>query len=582
VTITPGDGPDFSPIVQPLSKAPTGWSATYRHPAGPGRQFEVVAYDASDAPLYRGRATADIFAGAIATVVIHLSTVEPPFDNAAPVIDYLSASHTTVVPGGQVRVHVSAHDPDASDTISYRWAATCGAFDDAGATQTTWHAPTAVGTCQLSITVTDSRSAAVSGHLVVEVRVGSTGDVLITVDASTNTAPVIIGLTGHIGYGATIDGDLAVSATDPDGDALTYTWASSCAGLTFDTAPPYSPSSPHFTSTATTDCAIIVTVTDPPERGGSNTGVVRIPARPALNYAPAITQTVQPNVDLSDPTDPTKPALIGPGEAAVLAVNAIDPESQALAFTWSASAGTLDGQVDRTASPSGSVVIFHAPNPLPAEVRVTVTVRDPAGEEAEHVFTLKPRPASGPCAGQPDGTACDDANACTTGEACHGGACACGTASVWAGAEACQTSTCNPGTGLCSSGPVGDGTACDDGNACTTPDVCAAGACLGATKACAPADACHLAGTCNAVTGACSTPVAPDGTACSDSDLCTTADACTAGVCGGVDVSCPPARPVTPDRPVRRRPRAGVVCPAATQCQQSVDCTRRPARATWS
>jgi hypothetical protein len=57
------------------------------------------------------------------------------------------------------------------------------------------------------------------------------------------------------------------------------------------------------------------------------------------------------------------------------------------------------------------------------------------------------------CAAAPDGTACDDLNACTGSDECLAGACA-GTA-------------------------VTDGTACDDGAAGTANDVCGAGACTG-------------------------------------------------------------------------------------------------------
>jgi Tol biopolymer transport system component len=106
--------------------------------------------------------------------------------------------------------------------------------------------------------------------------------------------------------------------------------------------------------------------------------------------------------------------------------------------------------------------------------------------------------------GQP--IACDDGNACTSGDVCHAGACA--------GVD------------------VPDGSACSDGNACTRSDACQAGACTGASPVvCAASDQCHEAGTCDPATGSCSDPAAPDGTACDDVVTCSGQDTCQAGVC---------------------------------------------------
>jgi hypothetical protein len=57
------------------------------------------------------------------------------------------------------------------------------------------------------------------------------------------------------------------------------------------------------------------------------------------------------------------------------------------------------------------------------------------------------------CTGLADGTPCDDASTCTTGDACKLGVC----------------------VGL----PVPDGNSCDDGNPCTAGDSCKAGGCAG-------------------------------------------------------------------------------------------------------
>src|SRR3989442_15430456 len=79
-----------------------------------------------------------------------------------------------------------------------------------------------------------------------------------------------------------------------------------------------------------------------------------------------------------------------------------------------------------------------------------------------------------------------------------------------------------------------DGTACDDSDACAQTDPCQAGVCTGGNPVtCTAADQCHTVGTCDPATGICSNPNAADGTACDDSDACTQTDTCQAGVCTG-------------------------------------------------
>jgi hypothetical protein len=77
-----------------------------------------------------------------------------------------------------------------------------------------------------------------------------------------------------------------------------------------------------------------------------------------------------------------------------------------------------------------------------------------------------------------------------------------------------------------------DGAACNDGDACSALDVCVGGVCLGTERTvCNASDQCHVAGVCDALSGACSDPPKPDGSACEDGAVCTVADSCQAGVC---------------------------------------------------
>src|SRR5207247_1825777 len=161
----------------------------------------------------------------------------------------------------------------------------------------------------------------------------------------------------------------------------------------------------------------------------------------------------------------------------------------------------------------------------------------PAQDQDHDVGTCDP--ASGRCSNpaKPDGATCDDGDACTQTDTCQGGSCTGTNPVVCAAQDQCHDAgTCNPATGACSNPAKPDGSTCDDGNACTRSDTCQAGACTGANPVvCTAPDQCHAAGTCNPATGTCSSPARPDGTACDDHSACTRTDTCQAGRCTGTD-----------------------------------------------
>jgi len=159
-------------------------------------------------------------------------------------------------------------------------------------------------------------------------------------------------------------------------------------------------------------------------------------------------------------------------------------------------------------------------------------------------------------ANKPNGTACNDLNACTTGDKCQSGVCV-GTSPNVNDNNACTADSYNPTTcavvhtkltnACCANGvvittnlcctngtPKTNGTFCNDGNACTQTDSCQAGVCVGSNPVvCTASDQCHTAGTCNTSTGACSNPTKTNGTFCNDGNACTQTDSCQAGVCVG-------------------------------------------------
>src|SRR5207248_6364632 len=103
-------------------------------------------------------------------------------------------------------------------------------------------------------------------------------------------------------------------------------------------------------------------------------------------------------------------------------------------------------------------------------------------------------------------TRCTHAPSSTHFDTCQAGACVGANPVVCTAADQCHTAgTCDPASGACSNPAKPNGTSCNDANACTQSDTCQAGACVGANPVvCTAADQCHTAGVCNPASGACS------------------------------------------------------------------------------
>jgi len=143
-----------------------------------------------------------------------------------------------------------------------------------------------------------------------------------------------------------------------------------------------------------------------------------------------------------------------------------------------------------------------------------------------------------------DASPCDNGDPCTAGDTCVGGACVAGAPVGCDDGNACTTDQCGPGAG-CSHWPR-TGTACDDGDPCTGGDACLDGACqAGALNACpvCPDAACsapyETCADCPADCGACVEDCAApgdedlDGLAdCADPE-CASSAACLPAACLG-------------------------------------------------
>lgn len=109
-----------------------------------------------------------------------------------------------------------------------------------------------------------------------------------------------------------------------------------------------------------------------------------------------------------------------------------------------------------------------------------------------------------------DGTACNDLDACTSGDECRLGVCLGPTPVDCDDGLVCTTDSCDRRRGCQKA--VREG-ACDDGNRCTSNDRCTPNAkCAGSTITCDDDDAC-TADRCEAATGCVYTPLDPCPTA---------------------------------------------------------------------
>jgi hypothetical protein len=107
---------------------------------------------------------------------------------------------------------------------------------------------------------------------------------------------------------------------------------------------------------------------------------------------------------------------------------------------------------------------------------------------------------------------CSDGNACTQTDTCQSGVCSGSNPVVCSQpSEPCRAASCTPASGECAIEILPNGTACDDGDACSQTDTCQSGNCTGSNPvpdatACNDGHGCTVAETCRS--GNCLAPAA--------------------------------------------------------------------------
>ena len=287
--------------------------------------------------------------------------------NQAPTVSAI-ATPGTVGGGGTVALDGTATDPEG-DGLSFAWSSDGGGtFADDSALDTTWTAPAATQTEQvvnLTLTVTDDGGGG-----------SATAQVEVTVLASANQAPSVsaIATPGRVGGGGTVA--LDGTATDPEGDGLSYAWSSDGGGAFADD----SALDTTWTAPAATQTEQVVnltlTVTDD-GGGGSATAQVEVTVLASANQAPTVSATATP-------------ATVGGGGTVTMDGTATDPEGDGLSYVWSSDGGGTfadDSALDTT---------WTAPAATQTEqvVTLTLTVTDDGGSSASVTVSVVVEPAA--------------------------------------------------------------------------------------------------------------------------------------------------------------------------------------------
>ncbi|MCK4843807.1 MAG: hypothetical protein KAS83_02415 [Dehalococcoidia bacterium] len=300
-----------------------------------------------------------VIVGIVAAAVLLAVLLDTMLANHRPAIASLEAPERVLLLGS-CQIVCNATDRDR-DELSYNWSASGGNISGTGAS-VNWTAPQSLGSYNVTVTVTDGHGGKVMEQVTIEVRA--------------NRPPTITSLVADADWTLLL-GSIQVTcdASDPDGDELSYEWATDGGDIS-GTGAVVNWTAPEKVGTYN----ITVTVTD----GHGMEGTWPSLPLSATTGTPPTIEDLIVTAEHKYLKTTTYGYMVGKTKEYDIECSVSDT-SVGVSYDWSCDGGEISGE--------GSTITWTAPNES-AYFTVTVMVSDVADNSVSKSVVLRVVPCS--------------------------------------------------------------------------------------------------------------------------------------------------------------------------------------------